>query len=137
MSEVPLYHIRSAEEGQASLASGLSPGLGKGTSGNYWGTLLIRKRTALGPYRRHAPRVLRGSRGGGCFPIGEAPLYEPCTNRGARRCPLFGGAAEDQACVPLCHTSLREVTWCAQTKWLRRRTTSWHGQARLRLIKFA
>ena len=89
MSEVPLYHIRSAEEGQASLASGLSPGLGKGTSGNYWGTLLIRKRTALGPYRRHAPRVLRGSRGGGRFPIGEAPLYEPCTNRGARRCPLF------------------------------------------------
>ena len=41
----------------------------------YTGTSPTRKRTALGPYRRHMPRVSRGSEGGGHFLICEAPLY--------------------------------------------------------------
>jgi len=41
----------------------------------YRGTLLIRKRTPLGPYRRPMPRVLGWSLGGGRFLIREVPLY--------------------------------------------------------------
>ena len=41
----------------------------------YRGTLLIRNRTLLGPYRRPMPRVLGGSWGGGRFIMGEVPLY--------------------------------------------------------------
>ena len=40
----------------------------------YGGTSLERNRTLLGPYRRHLPRVLWGSLGGGLFLIGEVPL---------------------------------------------------------------
>ena len=39
------------------------------------GTALTRKRTPLGPYRRPLPWVLRGSKEGGRFLMGEVPLY--------------------------------------------------------------
>ena len=41
----------------------------------YRGTSPIIKRTALGPYRRLMPRVLRGSQGGVRFLLSEVPLY--------------------------------------------------------------
>ena len=39
------------------------------------GTSLARKRTPLGPYRRPIQGVPGGSKGGGCFLMGEVPLY--------------------------------------------------------------
>jgi hypothetical protein len=38
-------------------------------------TSLIRKRTPPGPYRRPVPKVLRESKGGGHFTLGEVPLH--------------------------------------------------------------
>ena len=40
----------------------------------YRDTLLIIKRTPLGPYHRSMPRILGGSYGGGRFLMGEVPL---------------------------------------------------------------
>ena len=42
--------------------------------GVYRGTSLLRKPTSLEPYRRHMPRVLGGSQGGGRFIMGEVTL---------------------------------------------------------------
>ena len=44
----------------------------------YRGTSLIRNRPTLGPYRRPMLRVQGGSQGGGCFLMGEVPLYALC-----------------------------------------------------------
>jgi len=59
----------------------------------YRGTTLNRKRTPLGPYRRPMPRVLGGSYGGGCFLMGEVPLYVVRNPRPAHR-PRFADLVE-------------------------------------------
>ena len=41
----------------------------------YGGTSLIRQRLPLGPYSRHIPRVLWGSKRGGLCLMSEVPLY--------------------------------------------------------------
>ena len=48
----------------------------------YMGTSLTRERTPLGPYRRPMPGVA-GGQGGGCFLMGEVPLYTPKHPAGA------------------------------------------------------
>jgi hypothetical protein len=41
----------------------------------------MRKRIPLGPYRRSMRRVQGGSKGGGCFLVGEVPLYSMAETR--------------------------------------------------------
>ena len=68
--------------------------------GAYRGTSLIRKRTWLGPYRRHMPSVLWGSYScwGVGFFIGEVPLKGDTCNE-YRSCPY--GGSEVTRSVPL------------------------------------
>ena len=65
---------REGERGRGGGGELLRRGVPECSRG-YRDTLLIRKRTPLGPYRRPMPRVLKGSWGGGCFLMGEVPLY--------------------------------------------------------------
>jgi hypothetical protein len=53
----------------------------------YRGTSIMRIRTALGPYRRPMPSILRGSWGDGCFLMGGVPLHCPSSAL-HRSCPL-------------------------------------------------
>ena len=51
--------------------------VGSRTFNDYRGSLLVRKRNPLGPYRRPMHRVLGGSQGGGCFLMSEETLQGP------------------------------------------------------------
>ena len=48
---------------------------------SYRDASLIRKHSPLGPYCRPMPRVLGESYGGGCFLMGEVPLYRDTSLR--------------------------------------------------------
>ena len=86
----PERQSRSKENPHTSLHSTKSPPTPRIES-TYRGTSLTRKRTPLGPYRRPMPRVIWGSQEGGCFLMGEVPLYMPTSApaRYLREVPSF------------------------------------------------
>ena len=55
----------------------------------YGGTSLTKKCNALGPHRKPVRRVSEGSWGGGCFFMGEAPLYQSSAKFVGKKCNLI------------------------------------------------
>ena len=75
----------------------------------YRDTSLIRKRTPLGPYRRPMPRVLGGSQGGGCFLMGEVPLYVQRSSRLDMRQRSYLGATWYNFTIATCKTTFETL----------------------------
>jgi hypothetical protein len=71
----------------SEISGGVQNQMSKGVARSWYrGTSRIRKRTPLGPYCKPMPKGLGGSKGVGCFLMGEAPLYDTGLTRPQHTC---------------------------------------------------